>query len=160
MGQSAAKNKGKISRVLAAKTSLSARVDALGDKDNVSIGLESRAKVEQRLSQVCVKPLEMYMFLVFFLAVGGGYSSFRGVMCIYAYFVVHWFSLDFSCVCVGRVSISPMCALACCVALASRPYACKHPHAGTFCALPGRGQDCLGVLSGSPRRCVRRKLWE
>eukprot|EP00123_Amoebidium_parasiticum_P006097 comp17151_c0_seq1/m.15965 comp17151_c0_seq1/g.15965 ORF comp17151_c0_seq1/g.15965 comp17151_c0_seq1/m.15965 type:complete len:558 (-) comp17151_c0_seq1:474-2147(-) len=52
IGQSAPKNKGKISRVLAAKTSLSARVDALGDKDNVSIGLENRAKVEARLNQL------------------------------------------------------------------------------------------------------------
>lgn len=41
-----------ISRVLAAKTSLSARVDALGDKDNVTIGLENRSKVEARLNLV------------------------------------------------------------------------------------------------------------
>jgi hypothetical protein len=52
VGQAGTKNKGKISRVLAARTSLSARVDALGDKDNTEIGLESRAKVEARLSQV------------------------------------------------------------------------------------------------------------
>eukprot|EP00124_Ichthyophonus_hoferi_P003057 Ihof_evm4s242 gene=Ihof_evmTU4s242 len=52
IGQSAPKNKGKISRVLAAKTALSVRVDALGDKDNITIGLEARAKVEARVNQL------------------------------------------------------------------------------------------------------------
>jgi len=50
VGQAAPKFKGKISRVLAAKTSLSARMDALGDSDGVTIGLENRAKVEARLA--------------------------------------------------------------------------------------------------------------
>jgi hypothetical protein len=63
VGQAGTKNKGKISRVLAARTSLSARVDALGDKDNTDIGMESRAKVEARLSQVC-----SFFALVFQLA--------------------------------------------------------------------------------------------
>ena len=52
VGQSAAKFKGKISRVLAAKAALAVRVDALGDDPDNSIGLESRAKVEARLRQL------------------------------------------------------------------------------------------------------------
>ncbi len=52
MGQAAPKNKGKISRMLAAKTSLCVRVDALGEESTSSIGLDSRAKVEQRV-QLC-----------------------------------------------------------------------------------------------------------
>ena len=51
MGQSAPKNKGKISRMLAAKTSLCARVDALGEDTKPSIGIGSRAKVEERIRQ-------------------------------------------------------------------------------------------------------------
>lgn len=49
MGQSGPKMKGKISRMLAAKTSLAARVDALGEDVKPSIGIEGRAKVEARL---------------------------------------------------------------------------------------------------------------
>lgn len=49
VGQAAPKNKGKISRMLAAKTSLCVRVDALGEDANTSIGKTSRAMVEQRL---------------------------------------------------------------------------------------------------------------
>ena len=45
VGQSAPKHKGKISRTLAAKTSLAARVDALGEDVTPTIGIESRAKV-------------------------------------------------------------------------------------------------------------------
>ena len=45
MGQSAPKFKGKISRTLAAKTSLAARVDALGEDVTPTIGIECRAKV-------------------------------------------------------------------------------------------------------------------
>ena len=52
IGQSAPKNKGKISRVLAAKTSLCIRVDALGDDDTPTIGYECREKVEARLRQL------------------------------------------------------------------------------------------------------------
>ena len=49
VGQSAPKHKGKISRTLAAKTSLCVRVDALGEEPNSQIGLDSRTKVEQKL---------------------------------------------------------------------------------------------------------------
>lgn len=52
VGQAAPKHKGKISRVLAAKTSLSARMDALGDGEGVTIGVEHRAKVENRLREL------------------------------------------------------------------------------------------------------------
>jgi len=52
VGQATAKNKGKISRVLAAKTSLAVRVDALGESDHVTIGLAARAAVEHRLKQL------------------------------------------------------------------------------------------------------------
>lgn len=49
VGQSTPKNKGKISRMLAAKTSLAARVDALGEDGDTSMGIEHRAAVELRL---------------------------------------------------------------------------------------------------------------
>jgi len=49
IGQAPAKHKGKISRVLAAKTALSIRVDALGDSSEPTIALDARAKVEARM---------------------------------------------------------------------------------------------------------------
>jgi nucleolar protein 58 len=49
VGQSSAKQKGKISRVLAAKLSLCSRVDALGESNDASLGEECREYVEQRL---------------------------------------------------------------------------------------------------------------
>ena len=49
IGQAPAKHKGTISRVLAAKTALSIRVDALGDSSEPTIALEARAKVEARM---------------------------------------------------------------------------------------------------------------
>ncbi|KAL6970676.1 Ribosomal RNA processing protein 1 A, partial [Sarracenia purpurea var. burkii] len=49
IGQAAPKHKGKISRSLAAKTALAIRYDALGDSQDNSLGLESRAKLEARL---------------------------------------------------------------------------------------------------------------
>lgn len=52
IGQTAQKNKGKIARVLAAKCALSIRVDALGDEETATIGLECRAKVEARMRQL------------------------------------------------------------------------------------------------------------
>ncbi|KAI4294762.1 hypothetical protein MLD38_040479 [Melastoma candidum] len=52
IGQAAPKLKGKISRSLAAKAALAIRYDALGDKENPdnTIGIQSRAKIEARLS--------------------------------------------------------------------------------------------------------------
>lgn len=52
VGQAAPKLKGKISRVLAAKTSLAIRADALGDKETPEIGVQNRMKVEERLRQL------------------------------------------------------------------------------------------------------------
>jgi nucleolar protein 58 len=55
VGQASAKNKGKISRVLAAKASLGIRVDALSDdveEVDTTIGFEGRGKVEARLRQL------------------------------------------------------------------------------------------------------------
>jgi nucleolar protein 58 len=52
VGKAQAKNKGKISRVLAAKCALSTRADALGDDSGVTVALAHRAKVEQRLEQM------------------------------------------------------------------------------------------------------------
>jgi len=52
IGQAAPKFKGKISRVLAAKSALSIRMDALGEGTEATIGFESRAKVEARLRQL------------------------------------------------------------------------------------------------------------
>ncbi|GBG89864.1 hypothetical protein CBR_g49712 [Chara braunii] len=57
VGQAAAKYKGKISRVLAAKCALSARVDALGESQEATIGFESRLKVEARVRQAEGKAL-------------------------------------------------------------------------------------------------------
>ncbi|PAA74902.1 hypothetical protein BOX15_Mlig012732g1, partial [Macrostomum lignano] len=54
VGQANAKIKGKISRMLAAKTSLAIRVDALGEGDSVGpdMGLASRAYLERRLKSL------------------------------------------------------------------------------------------------------------
>lgn len=52
VGQSSSKNKGKISRVLAAKTSLAVRVDALGDAEGVTVGFDIKEQVERRLQQL------------------------------------------------------------------------------------------------------------
>ncbi|CAI7786985.1 unnamed protein product [Closterium sp. NIES-54] len=52
IGQAPPKLKGKISRVLAAKCSLAIRVDALGDATEPTVGIEGRAKIEQRLRQL------------------------------------------------------------------------------------------------------------
>jgi nucleolar protein 58 len=53
IGQVQPKNKGKISRVLAAKTALAIRVDALGDNVNgPTVAIDNRAKVEARVRQL------------------------------------------------------------------------------------------------------------
>merc|ERR1712025_857681 len=52
VGQASSKDKGKISRVLAAKTALAVRMDALGETEGVSVGIKYRQKVEQRLSHL------------------------------------------------------------------------------------------------------------
>lgn len=49
VGQASTKNKGKISRSLAAKASLATRVDAFGEEANFDLGTEHRAKLETRL---------------------------------------------------------------------------------------------------------------
>jgi len=49
VGQATNKNKGKISRILANKTALSCRVDALGDETTKPIGLENLEKVTARV---------------------------------------------------------------------------------------------------------------
>lgn len=49
VGQTTPKNKGKISRMLAAKASLAIRYDALGEDTNAQLGVETRAKLEARL---------------------------------------------------------------------------------------------------------------
>ena len=50
IGQAAPKFKGKISRVLAAKCSLSIRMDALGETSEPTVGIENRAKVRCRVT--------------------------------------------------------------------------------------------------------------
>lgn len=52
VGQAAPKLKGKVSRILAAKTSLAIRADALGEGETPEIGIANRAKVEERLRQL------------------------------------------------------------------------------------------------------------
>lgn len=49
VGQTTAKNKGKISRMLAAKASLATRYDALGEDTTSEMGVENRVKLEARL---------------------------------------------------------------------------------------------------------------
>ena len=49
VGQASTKNKGKISRSLAAKASLATRLDAFGDESTFELGTEHRAKLETRL---------------------------------------------------------------------------------------------------------------
>ncbi|XP_014480006.1 PREDICTED: nucleolar protein 58 [Dinoponera quadriceps] len=49
IGQSSKKNKGKMSRMLAAKASLATRVDALGESSNFDLGTEHKKKLEARL---------------------------------------------------------------------------------------------------------------
>lgn len=49
VGQTTPKNKGKISRMLAAKASLAIRYDALGEDTNAEMGIENKAKLEIRI---------------------------------------------------------------------------------------------------------------
>lgn len=49
VGQASSKNKGKMSRMLAAKASLATRVDALGEDTTFDLGAEHKAKLESRL---------------------------------------------------------------------------------------------------------------
>lgn len=49
VGQASTKNKGKMSRMLAAKASLATRVDALGEDTTFDLGAEHKAKLEARL---------------------------------------------------------------------------------------------------------------
>merc|ERR1711936_931573 len=49
VGQAGAKTKGKISRMLAAKSSLAARYDVLGDDVSTEMGIQNRAKIESRI---------------------------------------------------------------------------------------------------------------
>jgi len=49
VGQAAPKNKGKVSRVVANKAALSCRIDALGESEEASAGINYREQVESRL---------------------------------------------------------------------------------------------------------------
>lgn len=52
VGQSSNKNKGKISRMLAAKASLATRVDALGETTDFELGAGHKVRLEARLKQL------------------------------------------------------------------------------------------------------------
>merc|ERR1712168_769539 len=52
IGQTGAKNKGKMSRMLAAKSALALRYDAFGDGDVSSIGIDHRAALEIRIKNL------------------------------------------------------------------------------------------------------------
>ena len=41
-----------MSRMLAAKAALSCRIDALGDEAQLEVGIEQRARLEQRIAQL------------------------------------------------------------------------------------------------------------
>nr|AAH77204.1 MGC78950 protein [Xenopus laevis] len=58
VGQTTPKNKGKISRMLAAKAALAIRYDALGEDTNAELGVETRAKLESRLRHLEEKGLK------------------------------------------------------------------------------------------------------
>ncbi|XP_040213166.1 nucleolar protein 58 [Rana temporaria] len=58
VGQTTPKNKGKISRMLAAKAALAIRYDALGEDTNAQMGVETRAKLEVRLRNLEEKGLK------------------------------------------------------------------------------------------------------
>ncbi|XP_071977306.1 nucleolar protein 58 [Engystomops pustulosus] len=58
VGQTTPKNKGKISRMLAAKAALAIRYDALGEDTNAQLGAETRAKLEARLRHLEEKGLK------------------------------------------------------------------------------------------------------
>ncbi|XP_031847007.1 nop5 ribonucleoprotein [Nomia melanderi] len=49
VGQTSVKNKGKMSRMLAAKAALATRVDALGEDSNFDLGAEHKSKLEARM---------------------------------------------------------------------------------------------------------------
>nr|XP_033324527.1 nucleolar protein 58 [Megalopta genalis]XP_033324528.1 nucleolar protein 58 [Megalopta genalis]XP_033324529.1 nucleolar protein 58 [Megalopta genalis] len=49
VGQTSTKNKGKMSRMLAAKAALATRVDALGEDTNFDLGAQHKAKLEVRM---------------------------------------------------------------------------------------------------------------
>jgi len=52
VGHTSAKNKGKISRILANKAVLGCRVDALGDEDTKKISIENLRKIQYRMQQL------------------------------------------------------------------------------------------------------------
>ncbi|XP_025106341.1 nucleolar protein 58-like [Pomacea canaliculata] len=52
VGQTTAKNKGKLSRMLAAKAALAIRVDALGEGTDCELGEEHKAKLMMRMQQL------------------------------------------------------------------------------------------------------------
>ncbi|CDH51673.1 loc398558 protein [Lichtheimia corymbifera JMRC:FSU:9682] len=49
IGQAAPKSKAKIARMLATKSAIALRVDALGETENADVGIEGRTKVETRI---------------------------------------------------------------------------------------------------------------
>lgn len=66
VGQSSAKLKGKVSRMLAAKAALAIRVDALGEDTEASLGIEQRADLEKKFSlleQNAVRTNEKLLFI-------------------------------------------------------------------------------------------------
>lgn len=50
VGQTSAKLKGKVSRMLAAKAALAIRVDALGEDTQATLGMEQRADLERKFA--------------------------------------------------------------------------------------------------------------
>uniref|UniRef100_A0A803SSB6 Nucleolar protein 58 n=1 Tax=Anolis carolinensis TaxID=28377 RepID=A0A803SSB6_ANOCA len=70
VGQTTAKNKGKISRMLAAKTALTIRYDALGESTSAEMGAENRLKSRsktkiRRISALCLFCLQFVLPLCF-----------------------------------------------------------------------------------------------
>lgn len=59
IGQATGKNKGKVARMLATKTTLGLRVDALADEkdESAALGIHLRAKVENRIRSLEGKPI-------------------------------------------------------------------------------------------------------
>jgi nucleolar protein 58 len=67
VGQTSAKLKGKVSRMLAAKAALAIRVDALGEETDATLGLGQRADLERKFALLEQNAVRFYILKFFFL---------------------------------------------------------------------------------------------
>jgi nucleolar protein 58 len=69
VGQTSAKLKGKVSRMLAAKAALAIRVDALGEDTQATIGIEQRADLERKFALLEQNAVRILFFLSLFYTI-------------------------------------------------------------------------------------------